>query len=203
MIEPINQLSNQRIHLLTVFWPHCYSAVNREKVMLIVQSFVPKHCVCSFSGTNHKLPHETFSIVTSVFLITVLSHAHYSNNMEPLVGMCPCTRPTDSCMLVWLSSTPSFDARTVNMALLTNELMIPIWWFQLSLFWLMVFIWFLSAVPAPAHSVMPIRDTDTSVLLQWKEPKEKDDILGYYLYYNEIGKQDWKTVNNKPISKTR
>ncbi|TDH11422.1 hypothetical protein EPR50_G00061450 [Perca flavescens] len=59
------------------------------------------------------------------------------------------------------------------------------------------------AVPAPPHSVMAIRDTDTSVLLQWKEPKEKDDIQGYYLYYSESGKQDWKTVNNKPVSKTR
>ncbi|XP_023271028.1 myomesin-3 [Seriola lalandi dorsalis] len=59
------------------------------------------------------------------------------------------------------------------------------------------------AVPAPAHSVLAIRDRDTSVLLQWQEPKEKDDILGYYLYYSEAGKQDWKTVNNKPITKTR
>ncbi|XP_008278820.1 myomesin-3 [Stegastes partitus] len=59
------------------------------------------------------------------------------------------------------------------------------------------------AVPAPPHSVLAIRDTDTSVLLQWKEPKDKDDILGYYLYYSEAGKQDWKTVNNKPTTKTR
>lgn len=59
------------------------------------------------------------------------------------------------------------------------------------------------AVPAPPHSVMAIRDTDTSVLLQWQEPKDKDEILGYYLYYSEHGKQDWKTVNNKPIPRTR
>nr|XP_046254368.1 myomesin-3 [Scatophagus argus]XP_046254370.1 myomesin-3 [Scatophagus argus] len=59
------------------------------------------------------------------------------------------------------------------------------------------------AVPAPPHSVMAIRDTDTSVLLQWQEPKDKDDILGYYLYYSEAGKQDWNTVNNKPLTKTR
>ncbi|XP_070691358.1 myomesin-3 [Pempheris klunzingeri] len=59
------------------------------------------------------------------------------------------------------------------------------------------------AVPAPPHSLMAIRDTDSSVLLQWQEPKEKDDILGYYLYYSEIGKQDWKTVNNKPVTKNR
>uniref|UniRef100_A0A3Q1GUW9 Myomesin 3 n=1 Tax=Acanthochromis polyacanthus TaxID=80966 RepID=A0A3Q1GUW9_9TELE len=59
------------------------------------------------------------------------------------------------------------------------------------------------AVPPPPHSVMAVRDTDTSVLLQWREPKDKDDILGYYLYYSEAGTQDWKTVNNKPVTKTR
>ncbi|KAM9353647.1 myomesin-3 [Symphorus nematophorus] len=59
------------------------------------------------------------------------------------------------------------------------------------------------AAPAPPHSVMAIRDTDTSVLLQWQEPKDTDDILGYYLYYSHTGKQDWKIINNKPVSKTR
>uniref|UniRef100_UPI003AB0E41C myomesin-3 n=1 Tax=Centroberyx gerrardi TaxID=166262 RepID=UPI003AB0E41C len=59
------------------------------------------------------------------------------------------------------------------------------------------------AVPAPAHSVQAIRDTDTSVLLQWQEPKQTDSILGYYLYYSETGKQDWRTINNKPVTKTR
>uniref|UniRef100_A0A669DMG8 Myomesin 3 n=1 Tax=Oreochromis niloticus TaxID=8128 RepID=A0A669DMG8_ORENI len=59
------------------------------------------------------------------------------------------------------------------------------------------------AVPAPPHSVMAIRDTDTSVLLQWQEPKDKNGILGYYLYYSEAGKHNWKTINNKPFAKTR
>ncbi|XP_076593460.1 myomesin-3 [Chaetodon auriga] len=59
------------------------------------------------------------------------------------------------------------------------------------------------AAPAPPHSVMAVRDTDTSVLLQWQEPKDKDDILGYYLYYCETGKQSWEIVNNKPITKNR
>ncbi|XP_034410301.1 myomesin-3 [Cyclopterus lumpus] len=58
-------------------------------------------------------------------------------------------------------------------------------------------------VPAPPHSVLAIRDTDTSVLLQWQEPEAKDDVLGYYVYCSESGKQDWKTVNNKPVPKTR
>uniref|UniRef100_A0A8C6PES1 Myomesin 3 n=1 Tax=Nothobranchius furzeri TaxID=105023 RepID=A0A8C6PES1_NOTFU len=59
------------------------------------------------------------------------------------------------------------------------------------------------AVPNPPPSVLAIRDTDTSVLLLWQEPKDKDGILGYYLYYSEVGKQDWKTVNNKPVTKSR
>ncbi|KAM8871187.1 myomesin-3 isoform 2-T2 [Spinachia spinachia] len=59
------------------------------------------------------------------------------------------------------------------------------------------------AAPAPPHSAVAVRDTHTSVLLQWQEPKEKEDILGYYLYYSERGHQDWKTVNNKPVNKTR
>ncbi|CAJ1062752.1 myomesin-3 [Xyrichtys novacula] len=59
------------------------------------------------------------------------------------------------------------------------------------------------AVPAPPHSVLVFRDTDTSVLLKWQEPKDKDDILGYYLYYSEVGKQDWQTINNKPVTDTR
>ncbi|XP_061573268.1 myomesin-3 isoform X2 [Cololabis saira] len=59
------------------------------------------------------------------------------------------------------------------------------------------------ATPAPPRSVMPVADTDTSVLLQWQEPEDKDGILGYYLYRSEAGKQDWETVNNKPIVNNR
>lgn len=59
------------------------------------------------------------------------------------------------------------------------------------------------AVPPPPHSVMAFRDTNTSVLLRWQEPEDKDDILGYYLYYSENDSQDWKTVNNKPVTDTR
>ncbi|XP_056142190.1 myomesin-3 [Lampris incognitus] len=59
------------------------------------------------------------------------------------------------------------------------------------------------AVPGPACSVQAVTDTDTSVLLLWQPPKDKDDVLGYYLYYSEAGKQEWKTVNNKPVTSTR
>ncbi|KAL7394101.1 hypothetical protein ABVT39_020649 [Epinephelus coioides] len=59
------------------------------------------------------------------------------------------------------------------------------------------------AVPAPPHSAIAYRDTDTSVLLKWQEPKDKDDIVGYYVYCCECGKQDWQTVNNKPVTNPR
>ncbi|XP_031693944.1 myomesin-3-like [Oncorhynchus kisutch] len=56
------------------------------------------------------------------------------------------------------------------------------------------------AAPAPATSVFAIRDTDSAVLLQWQEPLEKEGILGNYLYYSEAGKQEWRTINNKPTT---
>ncbi|KAJ7985302.1 hypothetical protein DPEC_G00350670 [Dallia pectoralis] len=59
------------------------------------------------------------------------------------------------------------------------------------------------AAPPPATSVQAFRDTDSAVLLKWEEPKEKEGSLGYYLYYSEAGKQDWKTVNNKPTANTQ
>ncbi|XP_026083940.1 myomesin-3-like [Carassius auratus] len=58
-------------------------------------------------------------------------------------------------------------------------------------------------VPDPPHGVLSIRDTDSSVLLQWKEPKITEGIVGYYLYCSEVGSGQWKTINNKPMTKTR
>uniref|UniRef100_A0A671L3D0 Myomesin 3 n=1 Tax=Sinocyclocheilus anshuiensis TaxID=1608454 RepID=A0A671L3D0_9TELE len=61
----------------------------------------------------------------------------------------------------------------------------------------------ISVVPTLPHGVLPIRDTNSSVLLQWKEPKITEGIVGYYLYCSEVGSGQWKTINNKPITKTR
>ncbi|XP_035382488.1 myomesin-3 [Electrophorus electricus] len=58
-------------------------------------------------------------------------------------------------------------------------------------------------IPAAAHSVQAIRDTANSVLLQWKEPKNPEGILGYYLYCCELGTSEWRTINNKPVTCTR
>ncbi|XP_053467554.1 myomesin-3 [Ictalurus furcatus] len=58
-------------------------------------------------------------------------------------------------------------------------------------------------VPAAPHCVQAIKDTERSILLMWKEPKNTEGILGYYLYCNELGSSEWKTINNKPLSSTR
>ncbi|KAK7158319.1 hypothetical protein R3I93_009509 [Phoxinus phoxinus] len=58
-------------------------------------------------------------------------------------------------------------------------------------------------VPAPPNGVLPNRDTNSSVLLQWKEPKLTEGIVGYYMYCSEVGSGQWQTINNKPITKTR
>lgn len=58
-------------------------------------------------------------------------------------------------------------------------------------------------VPAAPHCVQAIRDADRSILLTWKEPKSTEGILGYYLYCNEQGSSEWRTINNKPVTGTR
>ncbi|XP_062842071.1 myomesin-3 [Trichomycterus rosablanca] len=57
--------------------------------------------------------------------------------------------------------------------------------------------------PATPQCIQAVRDTDCSVLLQWKEPKSTEGILGYYLYCSEVGSSEWRSVNNKPVTGTR
>ncbi|KAG5857994.1 hypothetical protein ANANG_G00025390 [Anguilla anguilla] len=57
-----------------------------------------------------------------------------------------------------------------------------------------------SAPPAPPQGVLAIRDTDSSVLVKWREGTSSEDVLGYYLYYCPTGTSDWNTVNNKPTT---
>ncbi|XP_041963044.1 myomesin-3 isoform X2 [Alosa sapidissima] len=59
------------------------------------------------------------------------------------------------------------------------------------------------ATPPAPKSVQATRDTDSSVLLQWTKPKDIEGILGYYLYFSEAGKSEWRTINNKPITANR
>lgn len=68
---------------------------------------------------------------------------------------------------------------------------------------LMGMLRFVLGAPAPPSSILAFRDTDSSVSLQWQEPKDEEGVLGYYLYRREKGQQDWKVINNKPISEPR
>ncbi|TRY72904.1 hypothetical protein DNTS_011798 [Danionella cerebrum] len=52
--------------------------------------------------------------------------------------------------------------------------------------------------PAPPSAVLPVRDTNTSVLIQWKEPRETQGILGYYLYCSEVGSGQFTVDGLKP-----
>ncbi|KAK0142941.1 Myomesin-3 [Merluccius polli] len=58
-------------------------------------------------------------------------------------------------------------------------------------------------VPAPPHSVLVFRDSDSSVVLHWQAPPGDQEVLGYYLYYSLSGSKQWNTINNKPISNTQ
>ncbi|KAI4811453.1 hypothetical protein KUCAC02_014362, partial [Chaenocephalus aceratus] len=56
-------------------------------------------------------------------------------------------------------------------------------------------------VPAAPHSVMAVRDTDTSVLLQWKEHRRERHVLGTTCNCSERGNRRLETINNKPVPK--
>uniref|UniRef100_A0A3B1IHV5 Myomesin 3 n=1 Tax=Astyanax mexicanus TaxID=7994 RepID=A0A3B1IHV5_ASTMX len=58
-------------------------------------------------------------------------------------------------------------------------------------------------VPAAPHCIQAVADTDSSAVLLWKEPKNTEGILGYYLYCSEVGTSNWRTINNKPVNGTR
>ncbi|XP_075707252.1 myomesin-3 [Rhinoderma darwinii] len=56
--------------------------------------------------------------------------------------------------------------------------------------------------PAPGH-ISALRDTKTSAVVQWEKVEHEPEILGYYLYNREVGEDDWRPVNNKPLQCTR
>ncbi|XP_004603752.2 myomesin-3 [Sorex araneus] len=56
-------------------------------------------------------------------------------------------------------------------------------------------------LPPPAQ-VQALRDTQTSVSLNWA-PVEGPGLLGYYIYSREVGASEWETVNNKPIQDSK
>uniref|UniRef100_A0A663N9T2 Myomesin 3 n=1 Tax=Athene cunicularia TaxID=194338 RepID=A0A663N9T2_ATHCN len=58
---------------------------------------------------------------------------------------------------------------------------------------------FHATLPPPSQ-VLAFRDTKTSVVLQWDKLKDGLEPLGYYIYCQETGTEEWQTVNNKPVT---
>jgi len=58
----------------------------------------------------------------------------------------------------------------------------------------------LPSVPGP---VVPIRDTDTSVVVRWGASKEVKNLVGYYIEVSINGSGVWVPCNNKPVKGTR
>ncbi|XP_026558631.1 myomesin-3 isoform X1 [Pseudonaja textilis] len=52
----------------------------------------------------------------------------------------------------------------------------------------------------PPSQVLAFRDTKTSVVVQWSKPRKGEEPLGYYIYCQEVGTDEWQTVNNKPVT---
>lgn len=58
----------------------------------------------------------------------------------------------------------------------------------------------LPTVPGP---VVPIRNTDTSVVVCWGASKEVKNLVGYYIEVSVNGSGVWVPCNNKPVKGTR
>ncbi|XP_059510392.1 myomesin-3 [Stegostoma tigrinum] len=56
------------------------------------------------------------------------------------------------------------------------------------------------AALSPPHDVIAIRNTRTSVMVQWKGPEDETDLQGFYVYACEVGTNNWETCNNKPVN---
>ncbi|XP_071593356.1 myomesin-1 isoform X6 [Heliangelus exortis] len=58
-------------------------------------------------------------------------------------------------------------------------------------------------IPKPPDHVMPTRNTDTSVVLTWKEPSDAKELVGYYIESSVVGSGLWEPCNNNPVKGTR
>ncbi|XP_048468867.1 myomesin-3-like [Rhincodon typus] len=56
------------------------------------------------------------------------------------------------------------------------------------------------AALSPPHDVIAVRNTRTSVMVQWKGPEDETDLRGFYVYACEVGTNNWETCNNKPVN---
>ncbi|XP_031706004.1 myomesin-1 isoform X2 [Anarrhichthys ocellatus] len=58
-------------------------------------------------------------------------------------------------------------------------------------------------IPSAPSKVVPIRNTDTSVVVAWEASKEAKELVGYYIEGSIVGSNEWEPCNNKPVNGTR
>ncbi|CAB1338542.1 unnamed protein product [Coregonus sp. 'balchen'] len=56
----------------------------------------------------------------------------------------------------------------------------------------------LRGVPSAPGQVVATRETDTSLVIQWAEPKEPNNLIGYYIDVCVKGSKNWASANHKP-----
>ncbi|XP_055512003.1 myomesin-3 [Leucoraja erinacea] len=59
------------------------------------------------------------------------------------------------------------------------------------------------AAPCCPSNVVPLRDSRTSVQLQWEGPEDENELIGFYIYACQVGTNNWEICNNKPVNTNR
>ncbi|XP_034981820.2 myomesin-1 isoform X1 [Zootoca vivipara] len=58
-------------------------------------------------------------------------------------------------------------------------------------------------IPSPPSHLIPVRNTDTSVVVTWQESKDAKELIGYYVEASKVGSGHWEPCNNNPVKGTR
>uniref|UniRef100_A0A8C3YF42 Myomesin-1 n=1 Tax=Catagonus wagneri TaxID=51154 RepID=A0A8C3YF42_9CETA len=58
-------------------------------------------------------------------------------------------------------------------------------------------------IPKAPSNIIPSRNTDTSVVVTWEEPKDAKELVGYYIESSIVGSGKWEPCNNNPVKGTR
>ncbi|KAK5878074.1 hypothetical protein CesoFtcFv8_025519 [Champsocephalus esox] len=58
-------------------------------------------------------------------------------------------------------------------------------------------------IPSAPSKVVPIRNTDTSVVVSWQASCEAKELVGYYIEASVLDSNEWQPCNNKPVNVTR
>ncbi|XP_037612125.1 M-protein, striated muscle isoform X2 [Sebastes umbrosus] len=58
-------------------------------------------------------------------------------------------------------------------------------------------------IPSAPSKVVPINNTDTSVVVSWQASRDAKELVGYYIEASIVGSNEWEPCNNKPVNVTR